>query len=217
MTATLTWTDAAGAEVVLTFDGTKSQVYEHPAEVTEHPVEQGPAVTDHIRPGNPTAIIEGLITNAPVAIPATQAPGVLLATQVVTLATGAKVSLQRWSSAFDRVKACDELLRGLMDTATLVRLTTSLRSTDGLAITRCKVERPDSGDAIAVTLEMKRVRVVSTSRAPVPAVRRAQVATQRAAQPVDDRGVIARALDGGAPVTQERAAAREAYRRRAGL
>ena len=67
------------------------------------------------------------------------------------------------------------------------------------------------------TLEMKRVRLVSTSRAAVPAVRRAQVASQRAAQPVDDRGVIARALDGGAPVTQERAAAREAYRRRAGL
>lgn len=217
MTATLTWLDASGAEVSLTLDGTKTQGYEHPAEVTEHPVETGAAVTDHIRPGNPTVMIEGIVTNAPVVIPATQVPGVVRTLQTVTLATGAKVQLQRWSQTFDRVAVCDELLAALVESAALVRLTTSLRSMESLAVVRYKADRSDPGDAVTVTLELKRVRLVSTSRAAVPAVRRAQVASQRAAQPVDDRSALARALDGGAPVTQERAAAREAYRRRAGL
>lgn len=217
MTATLTWIDASGAEVVLTLDGTKTQGYEHIAEVTEHPVESGAPVTDHIRPQNPTTMIEGVITNAPIAVPATQAPGVVLAAQVVTLPSGAKVSLMRWSQSFDRKKVCDELLGALLESAQLVTLTTSLRSTPGLAVSRYKADRSDSGDAVNVTLEFKRVRIVSTSRATVPAVRRAQVSSQRAAQPVDDRSALARALDGGSPVTQERAAARAAYRRRAGL
>ena len=217
MTATLTWIDASGAEVVLALDGTKTQGYEQVAEVTEHPVESGAPVTDHIRPQNPTTMIEGVVTNAPIAVPATQAPGVVLTTQAVTLPSGAKVSLQRWSQPFDRVKVCDELLSALVESAQLVTLTTSLRSTSGLAVSRYKADRSDSGDAVNMTLEFKRVRLVSTSRAAVPAVRRAQVASQRAAQPVDDRSALARALDGGAPVTQERAAARAAYRRRAGL
>lgn len=46
------------------------------AEVTEFPVESGPAVTDHIRPVNGTLAIEGVISNTPIALPATQMNGV---------------------------------------------------------------------------------------------------------------------------------------------
>lgn len=43
------------------------------AEVTEHPVENGPGITDHIRPTSRTVRIEGLVTNHPLELPLTHA------------------------------------------------------------------------------------------------------------------------------------------------
>lgn len=216
MATTIDWTDAAGNSVALTFDATKTQGYEHPAEITEHPVETGAAVADHIRPGNPTYTIEGIITNAPIVVPGTQMSGVTQALQTVALPGGGSVSLLQWSGDFNRVRACDEILAALVDAGTLVRLTSTLRFTDNLAIARYKAEKSGTGDAVNVTMELRRVRLVSTARAPVPAVRRAQVSAQRGAQPVDDRSTAARLADGSAPVSAERARARADARRRNG-
>jgi hypothetical protein len=41
------------------------------AEVTDHPVENGPGITDHIRPTSRTVRIEGLVTNHPLELPLT--------------------------------------------------------------------------------------------------------------------------------------------------
>lgn len=47
--AHLAWTDAAGNQNQLTFDCVVSEQWDEDATVTEHPVEQGADVTDHVR------------------------------------------------------------------------------------------------------------------------------------------------------------------------
>lgn len=209
----LEWTDAAGTAGALEIDATPTRAFELAAEVTELPVDEGSAITDHIRPLNGTITLEGVISNTPLVLPTTQMGGVTASPGSVVLLGGdgkARATMLQWSGAFDRVKLCDELLAGLVASATPVTLTTPLRTIQSLAITRYKVdETVDTGQALHLTLEFKALRVATTARAPVPAVRRLQVPAQRAVQPADNRSFLARALDGGAPATAARERARQ--------
>jgi hypothetical protein len=213
----LQWTDASGATGLLELDATPVRGFEQAAEVTEFPVETGSAITDHVRPLNPTVALEGVVSNTPIVAPATQLNGATQGPGVVQLRgpDGAvKASLIRFSRALDRVKLCDELLAGLVTSGTPVKLTTTLRTIENLAITRYKVDQDaTTGESIKVTLELKRLRIVSTARSAVPAVRRLQVTSNRAVQPPDDRSALARIADGGAPADAARQRAREALRR----
>ena len=203
--------NAVGSAGALEIDAAKLYGFEHVAEVAEHAVEAGAPVSDHIRPVNPTCSIEGVVTNTPVTVPTTQMDGITRAPGALTLGGGAQITVQRWSGPFDRVRLCDAILADLATKGELIRVFTGLRIFEDMGITRYRAERAQGGgDAVAVTIELKRVRIVSTARATVPAVRRVQVQAQRDAQPVDDRSALARGLDGGAPVT----AARERVRQR---
>lgn len=202
------WTDAAGAIGALEIDATKTRGFELAAEVTEFPVERGSAITDHIRPVNGTVSLEGVISNTPLTLPATQMQGITLTPGAVVIGDGRATVLQ-WSGVFDRVRVCDTILAGLVASGTPVRLTTSLRTVENLAITRYKVDQSaETGQALPIVLELKALRIATTQRAPVPAVRRLQVPAGRAVQPPDNRSFLARALDGGAPATAARTAAR---------
>lgn len=208
----LEWTDAAGATGALEIDATKTRGWELTAETTEFPVEQGSAITDHVRPMNGTVTLEGIISNTPLVMPSTQMQGVTASPASVVLRGGdgqARATMVQWSDVFDRVKTCDGILAGLVSSATPITLTTPLRTLAGLAITRYRVdESVDVGQALALVLDFKVLRIATTARAPVPAVRRLQVPAQRAVQPVDNRSFLARALDGGAPVSAARERAR---------
>jgi len=205
----LTW-EASGAVPAgaVEIDASSLLGFEATAEVTEHPVESGPAVADHIRPMNGTVSVEGVITNHPVTLPATQMNGVTLAPGTVTLPDGSRATVQRFSADFDRVRACDEVFQSLVEGGVRVALSTALRTADSLAVSRYRAERNgETGESVKVTLELKKVRLATTARAPVPAVRRAQVRLDRGAQPADNRSFLARVLDGGAPMQAARARA----------
>lgn len=170
--------------------------FDQVAEVTEHPVETGSAVADHIRPQSGTVTTEGVITNAPLVLPSTQMNGATLAAGSVSLPDGSKATALRFSSAFDRVRDCDAVLQLLAESGALVSLSTGLRSVSSLAVSRYHAERnAETGESIKVTLELKRVRLATTARAPVPLVRRAQVQLERGAQPADNRTAAARLQD----------------------
>lgn len=204
----LEWTDSTGATGALEIDATKSRGFETAAEVTEHPVENGTPIADHIRPVNETVSIEGVISNSPILLPSTQMGGVTQVTSSVTLPGGdgsAKVTVTRFTGPFDRRKTCDAILAALVNSGTPVRLTTSLRTIENLGITRYKVdETSETGNALPVVLEFKGLRIATTARAAVPAVRRLQAPQQRAVQPPDNRSALARIVDGGAPATAAR-------------
>jgi len=143
--------------------------------------------------------------------------GVTRTSGSIPLPGGERATAQVFSGPFDRVRACDRVLAALIEAGTLLTVTTGLRTTESLGLTRYKAERSSQhGDAVKVVLEFKRVRVASTRRVAVPAVRRAQVQVDRGAQPVDNRSALAMGLDGGAPATAARSAARSAARARGG-
>lgn len=191
MATLIQWTDE-GETVGLEIDVTPTEGYESTAEVTKHPVETGSAIADHVRPGNPTITITGMITHAPVRVPTTQTRGLARAAGNVDLRVGGetvRVTLQRWSGPLDRVRGCDALFTELVEAGTVVSLSTALRVTDGLVITRYKVDREAAtGDALPVTLEFEKIRTVSTARVAVPAVRRLQPVEPRGPQPAAPAG-----------------------------
>lgn len=195
----LSWDDDPAVNVTagaLEIDATSILGFEETAEITEHPVETGTAVADHIRPLNGTISLEGVITNSPIILPATQMNGVTLAPAAVPLPGGGSVTAQKFSAPFDRVRACDEVLAGLIRAGARVTVTTGFRITESLGIARYKAEKNgETGDSVKITLELKRVRIATTARAPVPAVRRAQVTLERGAQPADNRSSAARIQD----------------------
>ena len=195
----ISWDDDAAPSLAagaVELDATTLIGFESAAEVTEHPVETGPSVGDHIRPMNGTVTLEGIITDAPIVLPSTQAQGVSAASGTVSLPGGGTAVAQRFSGTINRVRLCDETLRGLVEAGALVTLTSGLRTVDSLAITRYAPERnADTGNSMKVTMAFKRVRIATTARAPVPLVRRAQVTLDRGAQPADNRTAAARISD----------------------
>lgn len=68
--AYMTWLDASGAPNGLTFDVVVSEDWDEDATVTEHPVEQGPDVSDHIRVALPTCRLRIFSTNEPIDVAA---------------------------------------------------------------------------------------------------------------------------------------------------
>lgn len=190
--ATLQWT-AGGTETTLDVDITPTQGYERTAEVTEHPVERGEPVSDHVKVQNGIVTLEGFITNAPVSLPSGQLQGATRSAAAVDMPGAGRATLLRWSSPIDRVRECDVLLDDLLRSRELVTLTTSLRFLESLVLTRYKVDKSTGGgDAIAITLELKQVRIVGTQRVAVPAVRRLQVPPNRGPQPAAPNTSVAR-------------------------
>ncbi|MBK6532610.1 MAG: hypothetical protein IPF99_24350 [Deltaproteobacteria bacterium] len=188
MSATIEWVDGTGNTLLVELDATPTQAWESTAEVTKHPVETGSAIGDHVKPANDTITVEGILTNTPVIVPATQMQGATRAPGTLDLPGGGSVSVQRWSGPFDRVSECRELLRSLVKAGLPATLSTGrregLRFDDNLVLVRFRVDRDaTTGNSINVSLDFEQLRVVSTSRVAVPAVRRLQVPESRGTAP----------------------------------
>lgn len=202
---TLEATGSDGTVVAIEFDVSEREGYEAPAEITEHAVEQGAAVTDNVRPGNDTLTLEAFVSNTPIVVPGTQMDGASAVTTrsgVVRVGnTNVPVTALQWSQQFDRVRGVDTLLRAWRDAGQLLTVTTSLRTLENYVIERYRLDRDaENGDGLPVVLDLKRVRLVTTQRVPVtaPRHRRGQHQQQRGAQPgrtTDTRSTLARAGD----------------------
>ncbi len=170
----------------ISFDCVEKEGYEATAETTEHAVDRGVVIADHLKRNPDTLTLEALVTNSPLVLPATHAGGVTGSVQPITMMVGGKelrASVLTWSGPFNRVRAVDEVLEALVGTATL-RYTGTLRTVEDLIITRYRVDRDvATGDALPVVLELKKVRRATVARVPVPAQRRAQPVVNRGSQP----------------------------------
>ncbi len=196
----MTWT-VEGETVALEFDVATTETYGASAEVTEHPVETGSAVADHVRPASDTFTVEAIVSNTPIRVPSTQMRGATRTTTVLDLPVGrevVKVAVGQWSSTFDRVRDCHALLAALVRQGTVVSLAGSLSTEESLVLIGYRVSRTaDTGGALPVTLDFKRLRRVSTARAPVPTIRRVQVPQQRGPQPATPNGSFLSNVFGG--------------------
>lgn len=190
MPALIEWQDASGNTIAVELDVTNTEAWETAAEITEHAVEEGANVADHIRPAGETLTLEGWVSNTPLVIPRVDPAGLTGSVRAATATVGGKsvtLSVLQFDLSVDRKKVVDELFRGIVGTGTLVTVTTTLRaSVSDLGVTRYRVDRDaNTGGVLALTLDFKKVRKVATARAavPRPAQRRGQAARQRGAQP----------------------------------
>jgi len=190
MSTTIAW-ELNGATLAVDLDASMTESDESSAEVTEHPVETGSAIGDHVKPANDTITVEGVITNTPLIV-STQMGGATLAPAALDLPGMGTVTVQRWSAPFDRVTECRTMLRALVKAgvpASLSRGTGTVWFDENLILTRFRVDRDgDTGESLNVSLDFKQLRVVSTSRVEVPAVRAVQPGSGRGTQPTVEPG-----------------------------
>lgn len=65
MSTIITWIDDAGAVASLELDVELQETHDLASDITEHPVEEGADVTDHVRPRLRRVSIEGLVSDTP--------------------------------------------------------------------------------------------------------------------------------------------------------
>lgn len=179
----LEWTQSDGSLAAFEPDALIHELHEDTAEVTEHAVERGSAIADHVRPLPQAITLEGELSNHPVQVPATQMSGVTGSVQSTPLGnTKQSASVLRFSGPFDRVAVVNNLIQSLVKNATLVRIITSLGTYEDFAIVRFRVDRDGaSGNNLPFTIDAKHVRIVETQRVSVRPL-------QRRAIPRADRG-----------------------------
>lgn len=201
---TVEWTTPSGALNAVIFDAEISSKHESSAEVTDHAVERGQDVSDRVRPNPDTVSIEAMVTNTPLAAPPSQAEGITASFQAVQLvAEGRQISVTvlRFSERFDRARSVDAVMRALQKSGTLVRIHTSLRDYEDMAITRFTADRDAAtASALPVVLEARAVRLVDTQlvQVPEPVERRGRTRRDRGGQAATEtrrQSVLARGLD----------------------
>lgn len=138
------------------FDVSVSEVYKTDADVTDHPVEKGSNITDHIRARPLLLTLEGIISNTPVEF-------------LASLRFPPK-----------RAEIGYFTLLELQKQAKLVSVLTSLDQFDKMAIESVELNRDVStGNIVSIKLQMKQVRLANSLEVEKP-TRARQGATPKA-------------------------------------
>lgn len=138
------------------FDATLQETHQDSSDITEHPVEGGFNVSDHIRQKPPTLTLTGIISNTPLS--SEQAQRVVSAGGGVTVTTKASAAQPEGATGYAQ-KAYSEL-RSLA-VGQLVRVVTATRTYENMAIADITVPRdPRTGDALFFQIQLRQVRIV---------------------------------------------------------
>lgn len=178
------WTAPSGTTELLEVDATERQRFELSNEVTEHAVEQGAAITDHVRENNEKISLDCIVSNTPILIPGTGMDGVSGSTRAQRLADGTHVNVLVFDREVDRRRLVDEAIRGL--TGKLLTIRTPFRVIENCVMERYQVERDVTyGDVLRFTMDLVKIRIATTQTVQVTRPRRrvAQRQQNRGAQP----------------------------------
>lgn len=205
--AYLTWgdplTDPASALGQLHFDVVISEEHTRGAEVTDHTVETGIAITDHVRPLPDLLELEVFVSETPIQSsdaqvgplplqinPAGQQGG-LLSGGTTALAGSALIAagllqspypntitaqVLQFDTEHNYVNTCYDTLTRLRNTATIIAVVTPKEVYFNMVIARIEMHRDSStGTSARFRIEMKEVRLVSSNivSAPLPSIPRA--------------------------------------------
>lgn len=188
MPVTLAWEDDSGAEVSAIFDIDTQETHELANVITEHPVEEGADVADHVRPQLKRFQLEGFVSDTPllsnhnVVNEATfqdlelQIPempmqaslsGAISAgvSAIGNAFTGGpkplKVKMLRFDNFKSRKRAAFEAFEDARINARLVRVITSVAEYENMLIEQVTVTRsPDDCDGATFSIALKEIRLV---------------------------------------------------------
>lgn len=142
---------------LVTLDASLNETHDKTNEVTQHPVEDGVVISDHIRRTPEKLKINGVITNHPIVFFASIAAPSPVSSDAATIE--------------DRAERADREFRRAMDAGELVEVFTTLRSYKNMAIVGYSVIREKgSGSILNFNIELQELVKVVTERvaAPVP-------------------------------------------------
>lgn len=159
-TAFMTRQPAAIDAVVLDCSINETHALEN--EVTDHPVENGADITDHVRPKPDVITIEGLVSNTPM----THAQRTRMINQLgITLSSASDADYLIGVPGY--AEAAFAALRALRDNGTLFTVQTSLYTYNNMVMVSLTVPRnKDIGDALRFTCQCKSIRLVSNQLVP---------------------------------------------------
>jgi len=152
----------------LTLDGSVSERYTDEAVATEHPVEQGAPVTDHVRPALRQVDLE-------VAVSAHPGP-----------TSAANADLTEIDAPALRPATVRQTLQRLREEAVEIDVETPVGVWESMLLVAVEEERlPESGDGLRARLSFRELRRVATLEvdAPSPRVERGRRASDRGRQP----------------------------------
>lgn len=168
MTTVITYRELDGTERPLDVDALVREGETLQSDVSEHPVEQGAPVADHVRDKLDSLVLEFVITNTPTRVPQSHMDGV-----GGSFRSADKAVVLSFDSQFDRVSAVERDLRRVKTAGLLWNVSTALRDYSGFAIEQIAVERADGkGGSARFTLTLRRLNFVTTSVVDVPHRRR---------------------------------------------
>lgn len=201
--AYISWTPDGGQRQVLQFDVITDETQEGAADVTEHPVEQGPNVSDHVRPLLNSVSLEAYISNEPLfdtgergaslksidldvktyVAPLAPTPGSLfsaLGGAISKLFGGSspifQASVLKFDNDFDAVSDTWAILETLRKTGQLLTVYTTIAEYDNMILIKNRLPRDaGSGTGGRFSLDFKQIRLVQVAlvTAPVPTEKRA--------------------------------------------
>lgn len=127
---------------IVALDASLAETHAGDVEVTDHPVEQGANISDHLRPKPRTLSVHGFISNTPVI-------------------DGAKVTAPFLPDQPGPAQEAYAALRDARLSGRLVQVVTSLETYENMAITGISVPRDHAtSQALEFTINFKEVRVV---------------------------------------------------------
>lgn len=159
---------------------TESPTYE--SDITEHAVEDGPDVSDHIRPKNISLEIEGVISSTPLNLSAqaqglVSAAGSILGSQLGGFGSalgaigGAFVGASLFSDADDPAKVAHDMLTAIWKNRRLVTVITGLTQYENMAIQSLSFPRDQkTGKQLRFRATLKEVRKVTAKTVPIKKV-----------------------------------------------
>lgn len=197
MPVTLTWlatatrTEMSGGDTVdatfekVILDGTVSETYDGEATATEHPIEDGADITDHVRPGLQRLTLDVVVSAHP-------GPG-----------SPAQADLTGWTgTARDNPAARPAVVRALLarlrDEGTEVDVETGIGAWESMLIlTISEARSSERGDGFRATVTFREFRRVSTGEvaAPSPRVERGRRRRDRGDQPTAEPSPMSRVAD----------------------
>ena len=162
-----------GSEALIFVDATTSEQHRASAMVTEHAVESGTNVTDHVRPDNDRVVLRFVISNTPIR----SADGEAVTPEPVSLLVSSPPSrggpdrqeetralVVQWPEPFDRIRQVHGELEGIRTGGVLLSIITSLKTYEDMAIRSLNITRSvSSGSALEFELEAVQLRVVSSA------------------------------------------------------
>jgi len=155
----------------ISLDASINETHHSSALITDHPVEVGVNITDHVVVQPDTLEIHGIISNTSLLFPAAL-PGVALVQSIGNLITGV---------SNDHAQTSYLALKDLVSGNALVTIVTTLRQYENMLLEDLSVDRnAQYADAIKFTVRAKEVRIISTSSTPLAAQVKPQKITKAA-------------------------------------